>query len=145
MFGPIGPGDGALFDEGGLLDALLVGLLPVGAGALRGGDLVDREQAEIAEQALVVDTAERAVVDDPLEARSIGGDPAVDNCSIAARLGSRKWAPRFDYAMVQESFPALDAQQSETGPSASFENHRIHGVLDTVGQMRPSVDIFVAS
>lgn len=93
----------------------------------------------------MVDTAERAVVDDPLEARSIGGDPAVDNCSVAARLGSRKWAPRFDYAVVQESFPALDAQQSETGPSASFENHRIHGVLDTVGQMRPSVAIFVAS
>jgi ketol-acid reductoisomerase len=69
----------------------------------------------------------------------------VDNCSITARLGSRKWAPRFDYAMVQESFPALDAQQSETGPSAAFEDHPIHGVLDTVGQMRPSVDIFVAS
>jgi ketol-acid reductoisomerase len=69
----------------------------------------------------------------------------VDNCSITARLGSRKWAPRFDYAMVQESFPALDAQQSETGPSSKFEDHPIHGVLDTVGQMRPSVDIFVAS
>jgi ketol-acid reductoisomerase len=69
----------------------------------------------------------------------------VDNCSITARLGSRKWAPRFDYAMVQESFPALDAQQSDQGPSAQFESHPIHGVLDTVGQMRPSVDIFVAS
>ncbi|MFN8017551.1 MAG: hypothetical protein U0P45_05455 [Acidimicrobiales bacterium] len=69
----------------------------------------------------------------------------VDNCSITARLGSRKWAPRFDYAMVQESFPALDAQQSDEGkPSAAFESHPIHGVLDTVGQMRPSVDIFVA-
>ena len=68
----------------------------------------------------------------------------VDNCSITARLGSRKWAPRFDYAMVQESFPALDAQQSEQGPSAAFEGHRIHDVLDKVGQMRPSVDIFVA-
>lgn len=68
----------------------------------------------------------------------------VDNCSITARLGSRKWAPRFDYAMVQESFPALDAQQSDQGPSASFEAHPIHGVLETVGQMRPSVDIFVA-
>jgi ketol-acid reductoisomerase len=68
----------------------------------------------------------------------------VDNCSITARLGSRKWAPRFDYAMVQESFPALDAQQSDQGPSASFEAHPIHDVLETVGQMRPSVDIFVA-
>ena len=65
--------------------------------------------------------------------RALGIAYMVDNCSITARLGSRKWAPRFDYAMVQESFPALDAQQSETGPSASFENHRIHGVLDTVG------------
>lgn len=68
----------------------------------------------------------------------------VDNCSITARLGSRKWAPRFDYAMVQESFPALDAQQSDQGPSAAFEGHRIHDVLDKVGQLRPSVDIFVA-
>ena len=67
----------------------------------------------------------------------------VDNCSITARLGSRKWAPRFDYAMVQESFPALDAQQSDAGPSASFESHPIHAVLETVGEMRPSVDIFV--
>lgn len=67
----------------------------------------------------------------------------VDNCSITARLGSRKWAPRFDYAMVQESFPALDAQQSDEGASASFEGHRIHDVLDKVGQLRPSVDIFV--
>jgi ketol-acid reductoisomerase len=69
----------------------------------------------------------------------------VDNCSITARLGSRKWAPRFDYAMVQESFPALDAAESDTKASASFVGHHIHGVLDTVGQMRPSVDIFVAS
>lgn len=69
----------------------------------------------------------------------------VDNCSITARLGSRKWAPRFDYAMVQEVFPALDAQQSDTaGASAAFEGHRIHDVLETVGEMRPSVDIFVA-
>ncbi|MDB4977595.1 MAG: hypothetical protein JWN48_5936 [Myxococcaceae bacterium] len=69
----------------------------------------------------------------------------VDNCSVTARLGSRKWAPRFDYAMVQESFPALDAAESETKASSSFVGHPIHDVLDTVGQMRPSVDIFVAS
>ena len=70
----------------------------------------------------------------------------VDNCSITARLGSRKWAPRFDYAMVQESFPALDAAESETKASASaFVAHHIHDVLDTVGKLRPCVDIFVAS
>ena len=67
----------------------------------------------------------------------------VDNCSRTARLGSRKWAPRFDYALVQESFPALDAQLQSDPPSGRFEAHLIHDVLATVGQMRPSVDIFV--
>ena len=67
----------------------------------------------------------------------------VDNCSTTARLGSRKWAPRFDYALVQETFPALDAQQQADPPSGRFEAHLIHDVLATVGQMRPSVDIFV--
>jgi ketol-acid reductoisomerase len=67
----------------------------------------------------------------------------VDNCSRTARLGSRKWAPRFDYALVQESFPALDAQPQSDPPSGNFERHLIHDVLATVGQMRPSVDIFV--
>jgi ketol-acid reductoisomerase len=67
----------------------------------------------------------------------------VDNCSTTARLGSRKWAPRFDYALVQETFPALDAQAQSDPPSGRFEGHLIHDVLATVGQMRPSVDIFV--
>ncbi len=26
----------------------------------------------------------------------------VDNCSYTARLGSRKWAPRFDYILEQQ-------------------------------------------
>ena len=26
----------------------------------------------------------------------------VDNCSTTARLGSRKWAPRFDYILTQQ-------------------------------------------
>mmetsp|Transcript_15875 Transcript_15875/g.19870 ORF Transcript_15875/g.19870 Transcript_15875/m.19870 type:complete len:537 (+) Transcript_15875:113-1723(+) len=32
----------------------------------------------------------------------------VDNCSITARLGSRKWAPRFDYILEQLAFTAVD-------------------------------------
>ncbi|MGI8710020.1 MAG: ketol-acid reductoisomerase [Acidimicrobiales bacterium] len=69
----------------------------------------------------------------------------VDNCSVTARLGSRKWAPRFDYAMVQETFPALDAQAPTERASSDFTGHPIHDVLDRVGRLRPSVDIFVAS
>lgn len=29
----------------------------------------------------------------------------VDNCSTTARLGSRKWAPRFDYNLTQQVSP----------------------------------------
>ena len=29
---------------------------------------------------------------------------AVDNCSYTARLGSRKWAPRFDYNLDQQAY-----------------------------------------
>jgi anthranilate phosphoribosyltransferase len=33
----------------------------------------------------------------------------VDNCSYTARLGSRKWAPRFDYILEQQAYTAVDA------------------------------------
>ena len=29
----------------------------------------------------------------------------VDNCSTTARLGARKWAPRFDYNLMQQVRP----------------------------------------
>lgn len=32
----------------------------------------------------------------------------VDNCSTTARLGSRKWAPRFDYILEQLAYTAVD-------------------------------------
>ena len=32
----------------------------------------------------------------------------VDNCSYTARLGSRKWAPRFDYNLEQQAYVAVD-------------------------------------
>lgn len=32
----------------------------------------------------------------------------VDNCSTTARLGSRKWAPRFDYILTQQALVAVD-------------------------------------
>jgi ketol-acid reductoisomerase len=69
----------------------------------------------------------------------------VDNCSTTARLGTRKWAPRFDYALEQEAFTAVD---SPDGGGAGvhfkeFERHPIHDVLRAVGKMRPPVDISV--
>ena len=35
----------------------------------------------------------------------------VDNCSYTARLGSRKWAPRFDYILEQQAYVAVDNKE----------------------------------
>jgi ketol-acid reductoisomerase len=68
----------------------------------------------------------------------------VDNCSITARLGSRKWAPRFDYLLTQQAWPAIDAEEPvDTTPFQAFEAHPIHQVLRVCAGLRPSVDIFV--
>ncbi|MEX2395028.1 MAG: ketol-acid reductoisomerase [Actinomycetota bacterium] len=70
----------------------------------------------------------------------------VDNCSTTARLGTRKWAPRFDYALEQQAFTAVDSDAGGAGTGqrfAEFEKHPIHDVLKAVGKMRPPVDISV--
>lgn len=66
----------------------------------------------------------------------------IDNCSTTARLGARKWAPRFDYILKQQAFTALDGNvPMEWQLIEDFKSHPIHEVLKVVGEMRPSVDI----
>jgi ketol-acid reductoisomerase len=66
----------------------------------------------------------------------------IDNCSTTARLGARKWAPRFDYILRQQAFTALDGNAPMNWElMESFRDHPIHNVLKVVGEMRPSVDI----
>jgi ketol-acid reductoisomerase len=67
----------------------------------------------------------------------------IDNCSTTARLGARKWAPRFDYIFSQATIPylndpkiAIDSQLIQ-----DFENHSIHEVLAKVSKYKPSVSI----
>lgn len=69
----------------------------------------------------------------------------VDNCSTTARLGTRKWAPRFDYALEQEAYTAVDSPDGGAVGAhfAAFESHPVHEVLKAVGKMRPPVDIAV--
>lgn len=69
----------------------------------------------------------------------------VDNCSTTARLGARKWAPRFDYLLTQQAYPAVDDEQTvvDTTPFTAFGGHVIHEVLRVCAEMRPAVDIFV--
>ncbi len=69
-----------------------------------------------------------------------GVDFMVDNCSTTARLGSRKWAPNFHYALEQAVFPYVDS----TNPAdkiKAFEAHNVHQALETALNYRPSVDI----
>ena len=66
----------------------------------------------------------------------------VDNCSTTARLGSRKWAPKFDYNIMQQALVDFNAgKEPDSELVDAFKNHMIHDVLATVETMRPSVDI----
>lgn len=68
----------------------------------------------------------------------------VDNCSTTARLGARKWAPRFDYIFKQLTYPALDDPNTQpTGAFEKFLNHPVHSALAECAKLRPSVDISV--
>lgn len=68
----------------------------------------------------------------------------VDNCSTTARLGSRKWAPRFDYLITENAYVAIDDKEAlDRAPVAAFAEHPIHAVLSEAAKLRPTVDIFV--
>ncbi|HZN16257.1 MAG TPA: hypothetical protein VFB78_18460 [Acidimicrobiales bacterium] len=77
-----------------------------------------------------------------MHARGVGY--MVDNCSTTARLGTRKWGPRFESAMNQEVFPVLDEEGARDEPLvAAFQDHPIHQVLEEISKTRPAVDISV--
>jgi len=66
----------------------------------------------------------------------------VDNCSRTARLGSRKWAPRFDYILEQLAYTALDADAPvATQLIEDFKANTVHAAVTECCKMRPSVDI----
>lgn len=67
----------------------------------------------------------------------------VDNCSTTARLGARKWGPRFDAQLTQTGYPAADSGRVDTSVIQAFQTHPIHGVLKVLSAMRPAVDIAV--
>lgn len=68
----------------------------------------------------------------------------VDNCSTTARLGSRKWAPRFDYILNQMAFPAVDeGRPADKELIDRFVKNPLHAALAAAATLRPSVDIAV--
>jgi ketol-acid reductoisomerase len=68
----------------------------------------------------------------------------IDNCSTTARLGARKWAPRFDYNLTQQAYVAIDNGESlDRGLFDGFLTHSVHPVLGACAALRPSVDISI--
>jgi len=68
----------------------------------------------------------------------------VDNCSTTARLGARKWAPRFDYILTQQAFTTLDrGAPTDERLMAAFAGNEIHQVLAKCAELRPPVDIAI--
>lgn len=68
----------------------------------------------------------------------------IDNCSTTARLGARKWAPRFDYILTQQAFVDIeDKKPIDQKLVAAFKKHIVHAILAECAKLRPSVDIFV--
>ncbi|KAL8051952.1 hypothetical protein ABFX02_06G181200 [Erythranthe guttata] len=68
----------------------------------------------------------------------------VDNCSTTARLGSRKWAPRFDYILTQQALVAVDNNAPINRDLISnFLSDPVHGAIEVCAELRPTVDISV--
>ncbi|MEV0172208.1 ketol-acid reductoisomerase [Streptomyces sp. NPDC050803] len=67
----------------------------------------------------------------------------VDNCSRTARLGARRWGPRFQSAYEQIAYPASELP-ADKALLASFDTHPAHTALAAAAKLRPSVDISVA-
>lgn len=68
----------------------------------------------------------------------------VDNCSTTARLGSRKWAPRFDYVLHQQALVAIDnAAPVNRDLISNFLSDPVHGAIEVCAELRPTVDISV--
>ena len=62
----------------------------------------------------------------------------IDNCSITARLGARKWGPRFDYLYSQHNVVGKNNYETKGEMEKTFilmenfTNHPIHKCLDTI-------------
>jgi len=70
----------------------------------------------------------------------------IDNCSVTARLGARKWAPRFDYLLWQQADGPMDAKKVENPDLVEkFYTHKIHDILKVCSEFRPPVDISLQS
>ncbi|WP_427888826.1 ketol-acid reductoisomerase [Kribbella sp. GL6] len=66
----------------------------------------------------------------------------VDNCSRTARLGTRRWGPRFQAAYEQIALPHL-GRAADPARIKDFLDNPAHEALAAAAKLRPSVDISV--
>ncbi|TCK26546.1 ketol-acid reductoisomerase [Pseudonocardia endophytica] len=64
----------------------------------------------------------------------------VDNCSRTARLGTRRWGPRFQAAYEQVALPAIGSTPDPSTVDA-FLADPVHEALAAAAALRPKVDI----
>jgi ketol-acid reductoisomerase len=70
----------------------------------------------------------------------------IDNCSTTARLGARKWGPRFDHTLMHEILPALDERPiTDEELIEGFFTSDVHPALAKCAELRPPVDISVVA
>ncbi|CAL5380785.1 unnamed protein product [Camellia sinensis] len=68
----------------------------------------------------------------------------VDNCSTTARLGSRKWAPRFDFILTERAFVVVDnGDPIDQDLISNFLSDPVHRAMEVCARLRPTVDISV--
>ncbi len=68
----------------------------------------------------------------------------VDGCSMTARLGARRWAPRFDYALSQQVLPWLcENVTPDRSLVERFLAHPIHQSFSACAALRPPGSIRV--
>ncbi|MFC9504117.1 ketol-acid reductoisomerase [Streptomyces sp. NPDC057002] len=67
----------------------------------------------------------------------------VDNCSRTARLGARRWGPRFQSAYEQVAYPVAESS-ADADLLDRFDTHAVHEALAAAAKLRPSVDISVS-
>ena len=73
-----------------------------------------------------------------------GIDYMVDNCSLTARIGCRKWAASFDYMLKYEVLPHLDSNKLNVYPNYNdFTTHFIHDSYEQCKTLSNTNDSFL--
>lgn len=70
-------------------------------------------------------------------------DTMIDNCSITARIGARKWAPRFQHTLINNLVYDRDIGELEdSNLFDKFLTHPIHDSDNKLRKFKPSVSLF---